>query len=81
VNFFTGLRSPKGGTPAKLFQISTRRSAGQVAASFMQFLLARESRLAVRDLLPGEVGGDRVVGVDGKRRHGVVPFYRVMPAS
>ncbi|GIW56272.1 MAG: hypothetical protein KatS3mg082_2676 [Nitrospiraceae bacterium] len=34
VNFFTGLRSPKGGTPAKPFQISTSRSAGQLAASF-----------------------------------------------
>jgi hypothetical protein len=34
VNFFTGFRSPKGGTPAKPFQISTSRSVGQLAASF-----------------------------------------------
>jgi hypothetical protein len=28
VNFFTGLRSSKGTTPAKLFQIWVSRSAG-----------------------------------------------------
>jgi hypothetical protein len=29
VNFFTGFRSSNGATPAKLFQVSTRREAGQ----------------------------------------------------
>ena len=33
VNFFTGLSSVNGATPAKLFQISTGRLAGQEAAS------------------------------------------------
>jgi hypothetical protein len=28
-NFFTGFRSSKGATPAKLFQVSNRRDAGQ----------------------------------------------------
>jgi hypothetical protein len=28
-NFFTGFRSSNGATPAKLFQVSTRRDAGQ----------------------------------------------------
>ena len=32
-NFFTGLRLVKGAAPAKLFQISTGRRAGQEAAS------------------------------------------------
>src|ERR1019366_4912435 len=33
VNFFTGFRSSKGATPAKLFQVSTRRDAGHSAVS------------------------------------------------
>jgi hypothetical protein len=33
VNFFTGFKSSKGVTPAKLFQTSTNRAAGQSAAS------------------------------------------------
>jgi hypothetical protein len=34
VNFFTGFKSSKGVTPAKLFQTSTSLAAGQSAASF-----------------------------------------------
>jgi hypothetical protein len=37
-NFFTGFRSPKGGAPAKLFQVSTRRLIGHSA-----FLLGWEA--------------------------------------
>ena len=33
VNFFTGFRSSNGATPAKLFQVSTRRDAGHSAVS------------------------------------------------
>src|ERR1035437_5667366 len=33
VNFFTDFRSSKGATPAKLFQVSTRRDAGHSALS------------------------------------------------
>jgi hypothetical protein len=33
VNFFTGFRSSKGATPAKLFQVSTRRDAEHSAVS------------------------------------------------
>ena len=38
VNFFTGLSSVNGATPAKLFQISTGRFAGQDADQLGQFL-------------------------------------------
>jgi hypothetical protein len=34
VNFFTGFRSSKGATPAKLFQVSTSRDSGHFAVSF-----------------------------------------------
>jgi hypothetical protein len=33
VNFFTGFSSSKGATPAKLFQVSTRRDIGHSAVS------------------------------------------------
>jgi len=33
VNFFTGLRSSNGATPAKPFQVLTRRDAGHSAVS------------------------------------------------
>jgi hypothetical protein len=33
VNFFTGFRSSKGATPAKLFQVSAKREAGHSAVS------------------------------------------------
>ena len=42
VNFLTGLRSPKGGAPAKAFQTSTNRVMGQSAESLVEFLLGRE---------------------------------------
>ena len=35
VNFLTGLRSPKGGAPAKAFQTSTNRVMGQSAESLV----------------------------------------------
>src|SRR5580658_2114755 len=34
MNFFTGFRSSKSATPAKLFQVSTRRDIGHSAVSF-----------------------------------------------
>src|ERR1700679_391069 len=34
VNFLTGFKSVKGATPAKLFQVSTKREIGQSAVSF-----------------------------------------------
>jgi hypothetical protein len=34
VNFFTGFRSSKGATPAKLFQMLAKRDAGHSAGSF-----------------------------------------------
>src|SRR5205823_5648757 len=33
VNFFTGFKSSKGATPAKLFHVSTKRDAGHFAVS------------------------------------------------
>lgn len=60
------------------FEVAERRHAGEgvpdldqplggpVGGELRQFLLARESRVVVRDLIPGEVGGDGVVGVNGK---------------
>ena len=38
VNFFTGFRSSKGATPAKLFPASTRRDAGHSAVSLASSL-------------------------------------------
>src|ERR1035438_6076156 len=47
VNFLTGLRSLKGGTPAKLFQTSTRRLIGHSAAILLSsFWLAKAARLS-----------------------------------
>src|ERR1035441_892114 len=46
-NFFTGLRSPKGGAPAKLFQVSTRRLIGHSAVALLRsFWLAKAARLS-----------------------------------
>src|ERR1017187_283376 len=47
VYFLTGFRSPKGGAPAKLFQISTRRFMGHSAATLASsFWLAKAARLS-----------------------------------
>ena len=46
-NFFTGFRSPKGGAPAKLFQVSIRRLIGHSAVALLSsFWLAKAARLS-----------------------------------
>src|ERR1035437_1857246 len=46
-NFFTGFRSPKGGAPAKLFQVSTRRLIGHSAVVLLSsFWLAKAARVS-----------------------------------
>ena len=58
VNFLTGLRSPKGGAPAKAFQTSTNRVMGQSAESLVSsFSVANATTLSC-------AAGARVVGSD-----------------
>src|ERR1035437_5177634 len=46
-NFFTAFRSPKGGAPAKLFQVSIRRLIGHSAVALLSsFWLANTTRLS-----------------------------------
>ena len=46
-NLFTGFRSPKGGAPAKLFQVSTRRLIGHSAVVLLSsFWLAKAARVS-----------------------------------
>ena len=53
VNFLTGLRSPKGGAPAKAFQTSAKRVMGQSAESLANSFSVAKRDLGLRNLRGG----------------------------
>ena len=81
VNFLTAFKSSNGATPAKLFQVSTRRDAGHSALSLASsFLVGEGLRLVDAGGKPG-VRRDVVVRVDCVRCHVISPMPPVFPAA
>ena len=78
MNFFTSLRSAKGGALAKLFQTSTRRLAGHdAAASLSSVSVVNVAPVTPASLMAASlvwVNGQVVVGVDAVSGHVMFPL-------